>query len=420
MKLIKRFTSVALLLIILMAGTLIPVLAQDTEDENALVELVGVVDSIDDDGIIVGGIEIAPASAFIPATLKVGDRVRLTGYFLNDDTFFVITFEFVLDRDNDGIADEDDNCPDIANADQADIDGDGSGDVCDPDQMDTDQDGVVDSADNCPKDANADQADIDGDGIGDVCDPDQTDTDADGVADSADNCPEDANADQADIDQDGIGDVCDPDQIDTDGDGVVDSADNCPLVPNPQQADRDGDGVGNACDDDDDREDRGCVGVTEHPVGARIAHEWDLDYETVMEWKCDGFGFGQIIIALRLGEALDEDAADLLDAFKNGEGGWGKLIQNRGLNPGQFFSGKTLFDEADEVASSRGNGRQNREDGEKGNGNGNNNGNGNGNGNGGGNGNSNRPDKPGGNGSGNGGGNGNGNGGGNGNGNGNN
>jgi cysteine-rich repeat protein len=37
------------------------------------------------------------------------------------------------DRDADGIPDLTDNCPDIPNPDQADTDGDGTGDVCDPD-----------------------------------------------------------------------------------------------------------------------------------------------------------------------------------------------------------------------------------------------------------------------------------------------
>ena len=36
--------------------------------------------------------------------------------------------------------------------------------------VDTDGDGVADNEDNCPNDANADQADVDGDGLGDVCD----------------------------------------------------------------------------------------------------------------------------------------------------------------------------------------------------------------------------------------------------------
>lgn len=36
--------------------------------------------------------------------------------------------------------------------------------------MDTDSDGVIDAIDNCPLTANSDQADVDGDGIGNVCD----------------------------------------------------------------------------------------------------------------------------------------------------------------------------------------------------------------------------------------------------------
>jgi hypothetical protein len=71
---------------------------------------------------------------------------------------------------------------------------------------DTDGDGITDSDDNCPSVANTNQADSDGDNIGDVCD---SDSDNDGIADGSDNCPDTANADQADEDNDGIGDACD-------------------------------------------------------------------------------------------------------------------------------------------------------------------------------------------------------------------
>lgn len=73
---------------------------------------------------------------------------------------------------------------------------------------DSDGDGVEDGLDNCPSVANADQADTDHDGIGDACDS-LTDTDNDGIADSSDNCPAVANADQANADGDALGDACD-------------------------------------------------------------------------------------------------------------------------------------------------------------------------------------------------------------------
>ncbi|MBV71404.1 MAG: hypothetical protein CMH52_08635 [Myxococcales bacterium] len=61
----------------------------------------------------------------------------------------------IIDQDDDGLCNVEDNCPDIANPDQADQDGDGVGDPCD----------------NCPDVENPDQLDEDGDTIGDACDP---------------------------------------------------------------------------------------------------------------------------------------------------------------------------------------------------------------------------------------------------------
>lgn len=77
--------------------------------------------------------------------------------------------------------------------------------------IDTDNDGVEDSQDNCPLNSNQDQADDDNDGIGNVCD---NDADNDGISDDADNCPLVSNPDQSDADNDGIGNVCDEDYVD--------------------------------------------------------------------------------------------------------------------------------------------------------------------------------------------------------------
>lgn len=77
--------------------------------------------------------------------------------------------------------------------------------------IDFDQDGVSDELDNCPAIANPTQADGDGDAIGDACDscPGGTDGDGDGLCNSEDNCPAVANASQVDVDGDGAGDACD-------------------------------------------------------------------------------------------------------------------------------------------------------------------------------------------------------------------
>jgi hypothetical protein len=109
-------------------------------------------------------------------------------------------------------------------------------------EPDTDSDGIGDGSDNCPTVANADQADVDGDEIGDACDADD---DNDGVNDTNDNCPTAANPEQVDTDGDGMGNVCDNDD---DNDGIDDGVDNCRLTPNPGQVDTDGDGIGDACD----------------------------------------------------------------------------------------------------------------------------------------------------------------------------
>jgi hypothetical protein len=125
------------------------------------------------------------------------------------------------DKDNDGVKDDKDNCPNVKNAGQTDTDGDGKGDACDGDD---DSDGIADETDNCPKKANAAQADADRDGKGDAC---EQDDDGDGSVDSEDPCPSVADS-GSDLDEDGLGDACDDDD---DGDDVPDLLDECPTTP---------------------------------------------------------------------------------------------------------------------------------------------------------------------------------------------
>lgn len=68
----------------------------------------------------------------------------------------------LLDGDDDGIPDGEDNCPATPN----------------PEQEDTDEDTVGDACDNCPDVDNPGQEDTDGNGTGDACEPVSADSDA--------------------------------------------------------------------------------------------------------------------------------------------------------------------------------------------------------------------------------------------------
>lgn len=215
---------------------------------------------------------------------------------------------YETDLDLDGVLDGADNCPKIANMDQANHDGDAYGDVCDEDD---DGDGVDDTSDDCPDGyvgwaANA-LSDHDGDGCRDLTE--DLDDDEDGIFDTNDLCPRGpvgwVSNEENDIEQDGCAD------IDSDGDGFVDQADNCPAVANPTQADLDNDSIGDLCDGDKDGDgisipDDNCP----NDLNAWISFSWN-DYDQ------DGC----------LDETMDEDddddgVLDVDDDCPYGEKNW--------------------------------------------------------------------------------------------------
>jgi hypothetical protein len=231
----------------------------------------------------------------------------------------------VVDSDSDGHPDHLDNCPLLANADQADSDNDGLGDVCD---SDLDADGFDNELDNCPSISNPDQADADGDGKGDACDTD--DSDADGVIDLADNCPAVSNADQVDTDGDGAGDACDPDD---DNDGVIDELDDLPLDPN-EWLDSDADGIGNNTDTDDDNDGipdstPAVVEFFAHSIGT------GLDYpESVAAADIDGDGDMDVLTA----ESNTDDITWWENTAGDGSAWTGHLVATEFCNANAVYS----------------------------------------------------------------------------------
>jgi len=67
----------------------------------------------------------------------------------------------------------------------------------------------------------------------------------------------------------------------------------------------------------------------QHPAGARLAERYEMPYEDLQAWFCQGFGWGQIKLALQTAKLKGVDAADLLQARLDGQG-WGQIWQ--GLN----------------------------------------------------------------------------------------
>ncbi len=184
----------------------------------------------------IGGGGAGVASAFDPT------RDRMISY--GGDATPLLHAELVqpADDDGDGVESARDNCPFVANPDQADADHDGAGDACD----------------NCPGVANPTQRDLDHDGLGDACDDD---IDGDGVPNAVDACPASyvdgrpaasiGSGGGPDTDGDGVADNCDvcPNDPanDADHDGICGDVDNCPRTFNPLQEDSNGDGSGDAC-----------------------------------------------------------------------------------------------------------------------------------------------------------------------------
>jgi outer membrane protein OmpA-like peptidoglycan-associated protein len=118
-----------------------------------------------------------------------------------------------LDRDQDGVLDDSDACPDQPGQPTSDPATNGC-----PPPPDRDQDGIADAQDACPDETGVANADPQKNGC-----PVPADRDQDGIVDAQDACPDEAGVANADPQKNGC-----PAPADRDQDGVLDPDDACP------------------------------------------------------------------------------------------------------------------------------------------------------------------------------------------------
>ena len=155
-----------------------------------------------------------------------------------------------LDTDRDGVSDLYDQCPDAMETHNKYLDEDGCPDVSPAEKnkgvLDADNDGITDKIDRCPSQPETYNKFMDRDGCPDELDP-QRDTDRDGLKDTVDQCPTQGETYNQFQDEDGCPDrvvSSSPNafKVDTDNDGVPDVQDRCKADPETYNQFKDNDG----------------------------------------------------------------------------------------------------------------------------------------------------------------------------------
>ena len=68
-------------------------------------------------------------------------------------------------------------------------------------------------------------------------------------------------------------------------------------------------------DQDRTRDKEGCLDMDPTPIAETLAGDFGYSAETIMAWFCDGFGFGEIMLVLRIEEALVQYRISYVDKF---------------------------------------------------------------------------------------------------------
>jgi hypothetical protein len=84
-------------------------------------------------------------------------------------------------------------------------------------------------------------------------------------------------------------------------------------------------------EEEGDRE--GCPNAAPHPKGTQLAERYDVPYDEIMDWFCNGFGFGEVNRAYSLSLTKDMPVEDIFAMREDGLG-WGQIKKQLGVKPG--------------------------------------------------------------------------------------
>jgi hypothetical protein len=71
-----------------------------------------------------------------------------------------------------------------------------------------------------------------------------------------------------------------------------------------------------------------------HPVASSLATQYEISYTQVVSWFADGYGFGEIMHALKTSDSITDTSPSEILALRAELGGWGEVWQELGLIAG--------------------------------------------------------------------------------------
>lgn len=74
-----------------------------------------------------------------------------------------------------------------------------------------------------------------------------------------------------------------------------------------------------------------CSVLDPHPMAVSMAEKFEVSYDQIMTWYCDGYAFSDILLALETNELVDQSTEELLGLLETRT--WEEIWQDLGVQP---------------------------------------------------------------------------------------